>query len=69
MDDYALFFFDDILMYSKNVVDHEIYHEMHVRRVLEILRKHKLFTKNSKYTSSLIELNTWGLWCPRMEYL
>jgi len=55
VDDFVLVFFDDILVYSKNAVDHE----MHVRKVLEILRAHNLFAKKSKCTFSV----------DRIEYL
>ncbi|MDM1593471.1 reverse transcriptase family protein, partial [Escherichia coli] len=55
LDDFVLVFFDDILVYSKNVADHE----MHVRKVLDILRAHKLFAKKSKCTFSV----------DRVEYL
>ncbi|MCO5565010.1 hypothetical protein L7F22_018680 [Adiantum nelumboides] len=46
LDDFVLVFFDDILIYSKDEVDHE----GHVRKVLEILRQHQLYTKESKCT-------------------
>ncbi|MDM1630732.1 RNA-directed DNA polymerase, partial [Escherichia coli] len=49
LDDFVLVFFDDILIYSKNAADHET----HVRKVLEILRKHQLFAKKSKFTFSV----------------
>ncbi|MDM1593466.1 RNase H-like domain-containing protein, partial [Escherichia coli] len=49
LDDFVLVFFDDILIYSKNAADHET----HVRKVLEILRKHQLFAKKSKCTFSV----------------
>ena len=55
LDDFVLVFFDDILVYSKNVVDHE----MHVKKVLEVLRAHKLFAKKRKCTFSV----------DRVEYL
>lgn len=47
LDEFILVLFDDILVYSKNTGDYK----MHVRKVLEILRKHKLFAnKKSKCT-------------------
>jgi hypothetical protein len=44
LDDFVLVFLDDILIYSKTLEDHE----QHVRRVLEVLRKEKLYAKESK---------------------
>ncbi|MCO5605121.1 hypothetical protein L7F22_059301 [Adiantum nelumboides] len=46
LDDFVLVFFDDILIYSKD----EANHEGHVRKVLEILRQHQLYAKESKCT-------------------
>ena len=44
LDDFVLVFFDDILVYSKTKEDHE----QHLRHVLEIFRKAKLYAKRSK---------------------
>ena len=44
LDDFVLVFLDDILIYSKTLEEHE----QHVRRVLEALRKQKLYAKESK---------------------
>ena len=44
LDDFALVFLDDILIYSKTIEEHE----EHVRCVLEVLRKEKLYAKESK---------------------
>jgi RNase H-like domain found in reverse transcriptase/Reverse transcriptase (RNA-dependent DNA polymerase)/Integrase zinc binding domain/Retroviral aspartyl protease/Integrase core domain/Chromo (CHRromatin Organisation MOdifier) domain len=44
LDEFVIVFLDDILIYSKTLEEHEA----HVRKVLGILRKHKLFAKESK---------------------
>ena len=44
LDRCVLVFLDDILIYSRN----EAEHEQHVREVLELLRRNKLFAKESK---------------------
>ena len=44
LDHFVLVFIDDILIYSKNEVDHE----ENLRKVLETLREHKLYAKSSK---------------------
>jgi hypothetical protein len=44
LDDCALVFLDDILIYSKTLEEHQ----RHVRSVLEVLRAEKLFAKESK---------------------
>ena len=44
LDDFVLVFFDDILVYSKLIEEHE----EHVRKVLRLLREHKLYAKKSK---------------------
>ncbi|KAJ3707881.1 hypothetical protein LUZ61_011586 [Rhynchospora tenuis] len=41
---FILVFFDDILIYSNSLAEHE----QHLRMTLEILRQHKLFAKKSK---------------------
>jgi len=65
LDEFVLVFFDDILVYSKNAVDHE----MHVRKVLEILRTHKLFAKKSKCTFSVDKVEYLGFVVSKVEYL
>ena len=44
LDEFALVFLDDILIYSRTREEHE----RHVRQVLDVLRKQKLFAKESK---------------------
>jgi hypothetical protein len=44
LDKFALVFLDDILIYSKTLAEHK----QHVRQVLEVLRKEKLYAKRSK---------------------
>jgi hypothetical protein len=44
LDVFVIVFLDDILIFSKT----ENEHKQHVRKVLELLRKHKLFAKKSK---------------------
>ena len=46
LDDFVLVFFDDILIYSEEIEDHE----RHLCHVLEILRKAKWYAKKSKCT-------------------
>ena len=46
LDQIVLVFFDDILVYSKDLVEHK----QHVCKVLELLCQHKLFAKKSKCT-------------------
>ena len=44
LDKFVLVFIDDILVYSKN----EVEHEENLRKVLETLREHHLYAKLSK---------------------
>jgi transposase InsO family protein len=44
LDQFVIVFLDDVLIYSRTLSDHHI----HVRKVLEILRKQKLYAKESK---------------------
>ena len=46
LDDFVLVFFDDILVYSKSMEEHE----GHVCKVLQLLRENKLYAKKSKCT-------------------
>ena len=44
LDDFVIVFLDDILIYSKNLIDHR----RHLRTVLDVLRQNKLYAKKSK---------------------
>ena len=44
LDKFVIVFIDDILVYSKNRVDHE----EHLRLVLELLKREQLYAKFSK---------------------
>jgi hypothetical protein len=44
LDDFVLVFLDDILIFSKTLEQHE----QHVKQVLDVLRKQKLYAKESK---------------------
>jgi len=44
LDEFALVFLDDILIYSRTKEEHE----QHVKRVLDVLREQKLYAKESK---------------------
>ena len=44
LDQFVVVFLDDILVYSKNLEDHD----KHLRIVLNELKKHRLFAKVSK---------------------
>ena len=44
IDDFFIFYLDDILIFSKSLDEHV----MHVRKVLDVLRKEQLFLKMSK---------------------
>ena len=49
---FVVVYFDDILVYSKSLDEHI----GHLRHVLEILRKEKLYTNLKKCTFALIKL-------------
>ncbi|GKF79800.1 putative reverse transcriptase domain-containing protein, partial [Tanacetum coccineum] len=56
LDKFVIVFIDDILIYSKTKEDHEV----HLRLVLELLRKEKLYAKFSKCEFWLQELHFLG---------
>ncbi|KAI3704673.1 hypothetical protein L1987_74900 [Smallanthus sonchifolius] len=56
LDEFVIVFIDDILIYSKTQVEHET----HLRTILELLRKEKLYAKFSKYEFWLTEVQFLG---------
>ena len=54
---FVLVFFDDILVYSKFLVDLV----SHLRAVLELLAKEQLFAKKSKCFLLVVKLSIWGI--------
>ncbi|GJZ55195.1 putative reverse transcriptase domain-containing protein [Tanacetum coccineum] len=56
LDKFVIIFIDDVLIYSKNKEDHEV----HLRLVLELLRKEKLYAKFSKCEFWLQEVHFLG---------
>nr|GEV14416.1 putative reverse transcriptase domain-containing protein [Tanacetum cinerariifolium] len=56
LDNFFIVFIDDILIYSKSKEDHEV----HLKLVLELLKKEKLFAKFSKYEFWLQEVRFLG---------
>ncbi|GJT07285.1 putative reverse transcriptase domain-containing protein [Tanacetum coccineum] len=56
LDKFVIVFIDDILIYSKTKEDHEV----HLRLVLELLRKEKLYAKFSKCEFWLQEVHFLG---------
>ena len=56
MDKFVIVFIDDILIYSRSKEEHE----EHLRLVLGILRKHKLYAKFSKCEFWILELTFLG---------
>jgi hypothetical protein len=56
LDKFVVVFIDDILVFSKN----EEEHAEHLRLVLQKLREHKLYAKQSKCEFWLREVSFWG---------
>ena len=56
LDKFVIIYLDDILIY----IDKEHEHEMHVRKVLEILRKNKLYAKTFKCVLGVYETEYLG---------
>ncbi|GJS35297.1 putative reverse transcriptase domain-containing protein [Tanacetum coccineum] len=55
LDKFVIMFIDDILIYSKTREEHV----EHLRLVLELLRKEKLYAKFSKYPSKIEAVKNW----------
>ena len=53
---FVLVFFDDILVFSSNFSDHL----SHLKIVLEVLKSHQLYAKQSKCVFGCAEVEYWG---------
>ncbi|GJT79391.1 putative reverse transcriptase domain-containing protein [Tanacetum coccineum] len=62
LDKFVIVFIDDILIYSNTKEKHEV----HLKLVLELLRKEKLYAKFSKCEFWLQEVHFLGLWLTRV---
>lgn len=54
--EYLVLFLDDVLVYIKSIEEYK----MHLRRLFEILRKHKLYVKRFKCTFGTSEVDFFG---------
>ena len=59
----VLVFFDDILVYSRDMATHVL----HLRSVLQVLLDHKMFAKRSKCTLVTLRLGILGISYLAME--
>ncbi|GJT90960.1 putative reverse transcriptase domain-containing protein [Tanacetum coccineum] len=55
LDKFVIIFIDDILIYSKKKKEHE----EHLKAVLELLKKEKLYAKFFKYPSKIESIKDW----------
>lgn len=53
---FVLVFFDDILIYNKNLEEHL----RHLKLVLEIMRKHELYANKKNVALHVLEETIWG---------
>ena len=58
LDHFVIVFLDDILIFSKTLEEHQ----QHVRTVLELLRKNKLYAKKVNVSFSRSRFRFWGMW-------
>ena len=61
----VLIFFDDVLVYSTNFIEHI----QHIRAVFEVVRQHKLYAKNSNAYLGALRFNIWATSFQEGEWL